>query len=143
MQAQILAIEEMVKNGSGLDRTARAAGVTKATIKNWIATPLFSEALAERQREMEDTVWRRLRSATEAAADALISVATSTTEKGSVRVMAANSILDRTGHKQADEVVVQAQPYQSREEMVAALAALPADVLAEAARKAAGESGGR
>lgn len=133
----------MVRNGSGYDKTARAAGVNKATIKNWIATPLFAEALTERQKEMEDTVWRRLRSATEAAADALIEVATSSTEKGSVRVMAANSILDRTGHKQAEEVVVQAQPYQSREEMVAALATLPADVLAEAVRKIAGGSSGR
>lgn len=132
-----------MKNGSGLDKTARAAGVDKKTIKNWIATPMFAEAVAERQKEMEDEVWRRLRSATSAAADALISVATSATEKGSVRVMAANSILDRTGHKQAEQVVVQAQPFQSREEMVAALSTLPADVLAEAARKVAGGTGGR
>lgn len=137
-QAQLLAVEEMVKNGSGLDKTARAAGVSKNTIKNWIVTPMFSAAVNERQKEMEDTVWRRLRSATEAAADALISVTESTTEKGSVRVMAANSILDRTSFKQAEKVELTTNPYETREELVAALASIPADVLAEAVKRSSG-----
>ena len=134
-RAQTLAVEEMVKNGSGLDRTARAAGVPKATVKLWLSSPLFQEAVTAAQKEMEDETWARLRAATIGAAETLVAISNNQAEKGSVRLMAANSILDRTGHKAVEQVQVQAQPFTTREEMVAALAAMPADVLAEALGK--------
>lgn len=137
-KSQLLAIDEMVKNGSGLDRTARAAGVTKQAVKFWLAEPMFQEAVTEAQKEMEDETWARLRAATIGAAETLVAVSNDTKEKGSVRMMAANSILDRTGHKAVEKVQVMATPFSTREEMVAALSAMPPDVLAEALKKVSG-----
>ena len=48
----------------------------------------------------------------------------------SLRMMAANSILDRSGYRAREKVeVAVVQPYQTREELVQALSALPVDLL--------------
>ena len=89
---------------------------------------MYEQMLKEHEQAVRDT----LRAGAQAAATTLLALQADTAIKESVRLMAANSVLDRTGYKQTEKIQVQAQPFATREEMVAALRAIPADVLAEA-----------
>jgi hypothetical protein len=130
---QSQAIELVVREGLTWPNVGLRLAINGRQLQEWRKGPLFSAALDVARAEYEAEVWTRLRSAAGAAADTLIYVTTDPDEKGAVRVQAANSVLDRSGFRAEDradptKVVV---PYATREELIEALSAIPADVLAE------------
>lgn len=135
-KGQISVIEAMVVQGMTMADAGRTHNIAVSTIRNWKHTPLWAEAYKAAQVEYEDNVWRRIRAAASDAAQTLIDVAQNVGEKGAVRIMAAGQILDRAGYKTLDKSVeMNPATYTTREELVAALAAIPKDVLVEALAK--------
>lgn len=131
---QLKVIEAIVQTGITRAEASRQFKIPYDTLKLWETDSLYAATLQEARDGFEEGVRARLSKAASLAADALIEVVSSTTEKGSVRVQAAQVILDRTGFK-LPQSMGGTIPYSSREEMVAALRLLPEDVLAEAMKK--------
>lgn len=131
---QVEVIAAVVRDGLSWRAAAQKFGVDTALLYRWKVEPVFSAALDVARAEYEADVWTRLRHAAGAAADTLIEVNADPDEKGAVRVQAANSILDRASFRAGDRTDEGqlVQPYATRDELVEALAAIPADVLAEA-----------
>lgn len=130
-QAQVIAA--VVTEGLTWGAAAERFQLGKGLLYRWRSEPVFAAALDVARAEYEADVWARLRHAAGAAADTLIEVNADTEEKGAVRVQAANSILDRASFRAGDrtEDGQLVPPYATREELVEALTAIPADVLAE------------
>ena len=126
------AIEDIVAEGKSYSQIQRERGISRSTWADWRADGKFLPALEEARKDHQEGVWNRIRGAAEAAARVLVEIATNEDEKGSVRLMAASSILDRAGFKTPEPTPAGVQPYSTREELLQALRAMPADVLQEA-----------
>lgn len=129
---QLEAIRLIVEEGKSAAYCQKTLPVTAKTWQAWRAGPLFLPALAAARKEYEEGVWSKLQAAANNAAQTVIDIAANEKEKGSVRLMAANAILDRSGFKKAEAAQPTVQPYQSREELLTALTTLPPELLDEA-----------
>lgn len=129
---QLKAIRLVVDEGCCWAEVARRLDMNLSTVHAWRTQPLFCEGLEAAHAEYEETVWTILRAAAKDSAMTLLSVACDTEEKGSVRMMAAAQILDRTGFKELAKHVSPTNPFADRGDLVGAIAALPVDVLADA-----------
>lgn len=90
------------------------------------------DALAKARKLHEESCWDKIRAAGPAAAQVLIDVMMDVEERGSIRIQAAAQILDRGGYKTPEIIVTGVRPYETREELVASLSAVPQDILTEA-----------
>lgn len=129
---QLEALRRMVEEGHSGKRVRTDMGIHLTLWEKWRGDGMFVPMYEQMLKEYEQAVRDTLRAGAQAAATTLLALQTDTAVKESVRLMAANSVLDRTGYKHSEKIQVQAQPFATREEMVAALRAIPADVLAEA-----------
>lgn len=129
-QLQVQAIALMARQGCSASSVQRQLNLSASTWQAWRRGELFVPALNAAKAEYEEEVWSGLRAAAGSAAQTLVDLHADPAEKGSVRMMAANSILDRSGYRAREKVeVAVVQPYQTREELVQALSALPVDLL--------------
>jgi hypothetical protein len=129
------AIRLIVEEGMRINKVCEAVGISYHCYNDWTHGTVYPPALKAAKEAHQEAIWNRLRAAGQMAAETLIEVCTNPDEKGSVRIMAANSILEKGGYIKADQTAAAAQPYQTRDELVQALSAIPADVLAEALSK--------
>jgi len=135
---QLDVIRMVVEEGKTAKAAMKLVGISYETWVDWRKTDYFTPALEEAKAEYKEGIWEQLRAAGGLAAKTLVMVMNNAGEKGSVRVQAANSILDRVGFKADEQAPTPAAtPYATREELVQALSAIPADVLKDAAEKAA------
>lgn len=131
---QQAAAEHIVATGLGHLAAANHVGVTHQAVSQWRKLPLFDAYVKQLQEAKGEDCWDRLRAASTDAVETLVAVMRDTTERGSVRMAAANSVLDRLGFvavEKSEVLVDVAQPFGSREEMLAALRGLPKDMLVE------------
>ena len=135
-EKQVAMIGYLVGDAMRIKDACAKAGVDKATLYKWQdQSPVFQRAYAEASRRHQETTWKRVSALAERAVDRLVEVLDAPKTPPSVRVQAAQALL---ALRRPDEAAAPTQPYQSREEMVTALASMPADVLAKAAARAGG-----
>ena len=85
-----------------MDEAARAVGITANTLLRWQKEPEFQTAYREARRAAFSQATGRLQQATSAAVSTLLKIMVDTNAPPSVRVRAADSVLDHA--KQAIEI---------------------------------------
>lgn len=100
--------------------------------EGWRKDGKFMPAIEEARRIQTEATWAVIRSGAARAANVLIEIMDDPMGKSSVRVQAAQTVLDRGGFSKAEPISTDIQPYSTREELLAALRDIPADVLKEA-----------
>lgn len=135
-QSQLDVIRLLVTTGCSMDNAGKQVGRTRFVIQKWMKDERFKAGLAEARAEQKALVWARIEASAQLAADTIVAIAADPKEKGSVRLMASQTILDRGGFK-TPEAVVDPGVYSTRDDLVNALALVPPDVLADAIAKAA------
>lgn len=133
---QTACIKHTVEDGWSGSKCRSTYSIPASTWFNqWLKSPVYVSALEDAKNVHREGVWNSIRAAGQRAADVVEEIMSDPMGKPSVRLQAAQTLLDRAGYSKADPGATAATPYQTREELVAALAAIPADVLVDALAK--------
>lgn len=126
---QIACVRHLVEDGWTAVKCRATYNIPTSTWYNWRADGKFVPAIDEAKSLQREGIWSAIAAAATEAVGVLRTTMLDPAEKGSVRIQAAQDLLNRAGYGKSEPPPPAAQPYATREEMIAALAAIPQDVL--------------